>query len=46
MPGTLFVRGLAKRRLGDPAGGDADVTAAKAMDAEVARTVADHGVTP
>jgi hypothetical protein len=44
MPPTLFVRGLAKRRLGDRAGGDADVAAAKAMDAGVARTIADYGV--
>jgi tetratricopeptide (TPR) repeat protein len=45
MPPTLFVRGLAKRRLGDRVGGDLDVAAAKAMDAEVARTIADYGVT-
>jgi tetratricopeptide (TPR) repeat protein len=45
MPPTLFVRGLAKRRLGDTAGGDADVAVAKGMDAEVARTIADYGVT-
>jgi tetratricopeptide (TPR) repeat protein len=45
MPSTLFVRGLAKRRLGDRAAGDADVAAAKAMDAEIARIVADYGVT-
>jgi tetratricopeptide (TPR) repeat protein len=35
MPTSLFIRGLAKRRLGQNAQGDADLAAAKAMDAKV-----------
>jgi tetratricopeptide (TPR) repeat protein len=45
-PHTLFVRGIAKRRLGQHAAGDADLKAARAgnpaIDAEYAR----YGITP
>jgi hypothetical protein len=43
---SYFVRGLAKRRDGDAAGGDADIAAAKAIDPKIAETYAGYGVTP
>ena len=43
---TLYVRGLAKRRLGNAAGGDADLAAAKAIYPKVADAYARLGVTP
>jgi tetratricopeptide (TPR) repeat protein len=43
---ALFVRGAAKRKLGDAAGGDADIAAAKAIDPKIADTYAGYGVTP
>jgi tetratricopeptide (TPR) repeat protein len=46
MPRGLFGRGVAKRRLGDRRGGDADIAAAKAQDPNVAREFASWGVTP
>jgi GlpG protein len=42
--GTLFARGIAKRRQGDPQGGDADVRAAVAITADVAAEYARYGV--
>jgi tetratricopeptide (TPR) repeat protein len=42
----LYGRGVAKRRKGDLAGGDADIAAAKAMRADVAELVAKWGVSP
>jgi tetratricopeptide (TPR) repeat protein len=46
LPGALFLRGMAKRKSGDAAGGDADIAAAKAIDAKIAETFAGYGVTP
>jgi tetratricopeptide (TPR) repeat protein len=43
---SLFMRGIVKRKSGDAAGGDADIVAAKAIDAKVAATYAKFGVTP
>jgi tetratricopeptide (TPR) repeat protein len=43
---SLYLRGVAKRKSGDAAGGDADVTAAKALDAGIADEYAKYGVTP
>jgi hypothetical protein len=43
---ALFGRGVAKRRLGDMAGGDADISAAKNIDAKIGETYAKYGVTP
>jgi hypothetical protein len=45
-PGALYVRGLAKAKSGDIAGGKADKTAALAIDADIAKTFASYGVTP
>ncbi|SRR5579862_26436 len=45
-PSSLFMRGVAKRKSGDIAGGDADVAAAKAIDAGIADEYAKYGVTP
>ena len=41
---TLFGRGIAKQRNGDTAGGDADMAAAKAIDASIAEKFANYGV--
>lgn len=43
---SLFGRGVAKRHLGDAAGGDKDIAAAKAIDANIAKTYNSRGVTP
>lgn len=43
---TLYLRGLAKRKLGDVAGGDNDIAAAKEVDAKIADTYAGYGVKP
>jgi tetratricopeptide (TPR) repeat protein len=43
---SLFVRGAAKRKTGDAAGGDADIAAAKAADAGIADQYARYGVAP
>jgi tetratricopeptide (TPR) repeat protein len=43
---SLYLRGLAKMKSGDAAGGQADVTAASALDASVADTFANYGVRP
>jgi GlpG protein len=42
--GTLYARGIAKRRQGDPQGGDADVRAALAIAADVADEYSRYGV--
>jgi len=42
---SLYMRGLAKRRLGKTADGDADVQAAKKLDPYVEKAFADYGVT-
>ena len=44
--GSLYVRGLAKQKSGDAAGGAADIAAAKAIDPKIAETYAGYGVTP
>jgi len=43
---SLYLRGLAKRRSGDEAGGAADIAAAKAIDAGIADEYAKYGVAP
>ncbi len=42
--GSLYARGLAKRRSGDTAGGEADIAAAKAIKADIATEYAGYGV--
>jgi tetratricopeptide (TPR) repeat protein len=44
--GALFGRGVAKLRQGNPAGGNADLTAAKASQADIATEMAALGITP
>src|SRR5262249_15501954 len=39
---TLYIRGLAKRGTGDTAGADADIAAAKALDARAIGRLARH----
>lgn len=43
---SLYGRGLAKRRNRDLAAGDADIEAARQLDAHIATTFADFGLTP
>jgi hypothetical protein len=43
---SLFGRGVAKRRMGDTAGGDADIAAAKVLSADVTDGMAAAGVRP
>jgi membrane associated rhomboid family serine protease len=43
---SLYGRGLAKLRKGDVAGGEADIAAAKAVQADIAEEFARYGVTP
>jgi tetratricopeptide (TPR) repeat protein len=45
-PSSFYMRGLAKRKTGDTAGGDADIAAAKALDPKIADTYAKYGVMP
>jgi membrane associated rhomboid family serine protease/tetratricopeptide (TPR) repeat protein len=44
--GSLYGRGLAKLRKGDVAGSEADIAAAKAIQANIAEEFARYGVTP
>jgi tetratricopeptide (TPR) repeat protein len=44
--GSLYGRGIAKLRKGDVAGSEADITAAKAIQANIAEEFARYGVTP
>jgi len=44
--GSLYGRGLAKLTKGDRAGGEADIAAAKAIQADIAEEFARYGVTP
>jgi hypothetical protein len=46
MVSSMYVRGMAKLRLGDAAGGDSDIDAAKAIDPKIADTYAGYGVKP
>ena len=43
---SLYGRGLAKLEKGDAAGGEADIAAAKAIQANIAEEFARYGVTP
>ncbi|MEJ0065310.1 MAG: tetratricopeptide repeat protein [Caulobacteraceae bacterium] len=43
---SRFMRGVAKLRAGDKAGGDADIAAAEATDKSVAGQFAGYGITP
>ncbi len=43
---SLYVRGLAKKRRGDTAGGDADIATANALDPTISDRYARFGVTP
>ena len=43
---SLYLRGLAKRKTGDTRSGDADIAAAKALDAGIADEYAKYGVVP
>jgi hypothetical protein len=43
---ALYVRGVAKRRIGEVKSGDADIAAAKAIDSSIDKTYADYGVRP
>jgi tetratricopeptide (TPR) repeat protein len=45
-PGALYGRGLAKLKNGDRTGGNADISAAKAIKADIADEAARHGVKP
>jgi len=42
---SLYVRGVVKRRMGDIAGGDADIKAAGKIAPEVAESYAPYGLT-
>ena len=44
--GSLYGRGLAKLKKGDTAGGEADIAAAKAIQADITEDFARYGVTP
>jgi tetratricopeptide (TPR) repeat protein len=44
VPESLYGRGLAKRKRGDAAGGDADIAAARSAKADIAETFARFGV--
>ena len=44
--GSLYGRGLAKLKKGDAGGGEADIAAAKAIQADIAEEFARYGVTP
>ena len=46
LPSSRFMRGVAKLRAGDAAGGAADLAAANALDKTIAATFAGYGVTP
>ena len=41
---SLYVRGFAKQKKGDSAGGDADIAAAKAIDEKIVERFASYGV--
>jgi len=43
---SLYLRGLAKKKTGDATGGEADATAAAALDRSVADSFASYGVGP
>jgi tetratricopeptide (TPR) repeat protein len=44
LAGSLYGRGLAKRKKGDQAGGDADIAAARAIQADIADEFAKYGM--
>jgi tetratricopeptide (TPR) repeat protein len=41
---SLYGRGVAKLKLGDTAGGNADIVAAKALEADIAETYIGYGI--
>jgi len=43
---SRYLRGVAKNKAGDVAGGDADIDAARARDPDIAQTFANYGVKP
>ena len=43
---SLYGRGIAKLRTGNTAGGNADIAAAKAIDARIAEEFAAYGINP
>ncbi|HEX3943794.1 MAG TPA: tetratricopeptide repeat protein [Rhizomicrobium sp.] len=43
---SRYLRGVAKNKMGDVAGGDADIDAARARDPDIAQTFANYGVKP
>ena len=43
---SLYCRGLTKLRMGDTAGGNADIEAAKKLNPKIADTYARYGVKP
>ncbi|HEX4301554.1 MAG TPA: TonB family protein [Rhizomicrobium sp.] len=45
-PSSFYIRGLAKLKLGDAAGGNADIAAAQAIDPGIAKEYAGYSVTP
>jgi tetratricopeptide (TPR) repeat protein len=46
LPPSLYVRGLAKLRMGDTAGGNADIAAAKKLDPKIEGEYAKYGLKP
>lgn len=46
LPGALYLRGIAKLRLGDAAGAKRDIGAAEAFEPEIAARFAGYGITP
>jgi hypothetical protein len=46
MPSSLYVRGLANLKSGNATEGNADIAAAKSIDAKIADTYAGYGVAP
>ena len=46
LAGSLYGRGLLKLKQGDKAGGDADIAAAKAIDAGIVQRAAKWGLRP
>jgi hypothetical protein len=46
LTGSVYLRGVSKRRKGDTAGGDADIAAANALDPKLSDVYAHYGVTP
>ena len=43
---ALYGRGLARRKKGDTAAGDADISAAKALQSNIDKKLAKYGISP